>query len=73
MYTSKNLLFTVVGENVIIVKVGKRPHRILFHGTLSLDDYKRLINHNLIWFKFEVTHIKPDGNVLRVEVKESSI
>lgn len=73
MYTSKNLLSTVVGENVIIVKVGKRPHRILFHGKLSWDDYKRLINYNFMWLEFEVTHIKPDGNVLQVEVKESSI
>ena len=42
MVRLRSLLSTVIGINLIIVKVGKKPHKILYNGTLCFDDYKRL-------------------------------
>ncbi len=73
MVNIKKILLALIGNNVIIVKVGKNPHWILFHGALSLDDYKRLTKSKVKWLKFEVTHVEPLGNTLRVEVKENTL
>lgn len=70
MIKIKKLLSTVIDENIIIVTVGEKPNHILFHGALSHDEYKRLMNDNLRWMKLKVMHISPDGNTLRVSVKK---
>lgn len=72
MLTIKKLLPTVIGENVRILRVGEKPHWILFDDILSWDDYKLLVNCNPKWLKFEVTHLVPRDNVLCVEVKNNS-
>ncbi len=72
MLTVKKLLSTVVGENVLILKVGKKPYWILFNDVLSWDDYKLFVNCNPKWIKFEVTHVMPRDNVLRIEVKNNN-
>lgn len=71
MVNIKKLLFALVGNNVIIVKVGPKPHWILFHGSFTWDDYKSLSATKAKWLKFEVIHIEPLGNTLRVAVKEN--
>lgn len=73
MVRLRSLLSTVIGGNLIIVKVGKKPHKILYHGAFCLDDYKRLACGKIKWVDFEVTHLEPIGNTLRVEVKEDCI
>lgn len=70
MIKIKKLLSTVIGENIIIVTTGEKPNHILFHGALSHDEYKRLMNDNLRWMKLKVVHIAPDGNILRISVKK---
>lgn len=73
MVNIKKILLALIGNNVIIVKVGKKPHLTLFYRALSLDDYKRLTKNKVEWLKFEVTHIEPLGNTLRVEIKENTL
>lgn len=72
MVRIRSLLSTVIGINLIIVKVGKKPHKILYNGTLCFDDYKRLTRGKIKWVDFEATHLDPIGNTLRVEVKEDA-
>lgn len=66
----RSLLSTVIDENIIMVTVGEKPNHILFHGALSHDEYKRLMNDNPRWMKLKVVHIAPDGNTLRVSLKK---
>ena len=73
MVRLKSLLSTVIGVNLIIVKVGKKPHKILYQGTFCFDDYKRLTRGKIKWVDFEVTHLTTIGNTLHVEVKEDCI
>lgn len=73
MVRIRSLLSTVIGENLIIVKVGKKPHKILYHGAFCFDDYKRLTRGKIKWVDFEVTHLGPIANTLHVEVKEDCI
>ena len=73
MVNIKKILLALIGNNVIIVKVGEKPHLTLFYEALSLDDYKRLTKNKVEWLKFEVTHIEPLGNTLRVEIKENTL
>ena len=73
MVKLRSLLSTVIGINLIIVKVGKKPHKILYRDTLCFDDYKRLTRGKIKWIDFEVTHLYPIGNTLHVEVKEDCI
>lgn len=68
-----HLLSKVIDENIIIVTVGEKPNHLLFHGVLSHDEYKRLMNDNPRWMKLKVVHIAPDGNILRVSVKKKII
>lgn len=72
MVRLRSLLSTVIGANLIIVKVGKKPHKILYNGTLCFDDYKRLTRGKIKWVDFEVTHLESIGNTLHVEVKEDT-
>lgn len=72
MVKLRSLLSTVIGINLIIVKVGKKPHKILYCGTLCFDDYKRLTRGKIKWVDFEVTHLSTIGNTLHVEVKEDT-
>lgn len=73
MINIEKILLALVGNNVIIVKVGKKPYLKLFYKALSLDDYKRLTKNKVEWLKFEVTHIEPLVNALRVEIKENTL
>lgn len=73
MVRLRSLLSTVIGINLIIAKVGKKPHKILYRGAFCVDDYKRLTRGKIRWVDFEVTHLEPIGNTLHIEVKEDCI
>ena len=70
MVRLRSLLSTVIGVNLIIVKVGKKPHKILYNDTLCFDDYKRLARGKIKWVDFEITHLEPIGNTLQIEIKK---
>ena len=70
MVKLRSLLSTVIGVNLIIVKVGKKPHKILYHGAFCFDNYKRLTRGKIKWVDFEVTHLEPIGNTLQIEIKK---
>lgn len=72
MIKIKKLLSRIIDENIIIVTAGGKNNLILLQGKLSSGFYKKLINTNPKWLKFEVTHITPRDNKLCVEVKNNS-